>query len=55
MKEQEMAICLWYDDKAEEAAKFYTSLFKDGKIVANRVGAANKDALKEWIGASLKG
>lgn len=23
---------LWYDDKAEEAAKFYTSIFKDSKI-----------------------
>jgi predicted 3-demethylubiquinone-9 3-methyltransferase (glyoxalase superfamily) len=24
--------CLWFDDQAEEAAKFYTSIFKDGKI-----------------------
>ena len=23
---------LWFDDKAEEAAKFYTSIFKDSKI-----------------------
>lgn len=23
---------LWYDDKAEEAAKFYTSIFKNSKI-----------------------
>src|SRR5437868_14536376 len=23
---------LWYDDQAEEAAKFYTSLFEDSKI-----------------------
>ena len=23
---------LWYDNDAEEAAKFYTSVFKDGKI-----------------------
>ena len=25
-------ICLWFDNQAEEAAKFYTSIFKDGKI-----------------------
>ena len=24
--------CLWFDDKAEEAAKFYTSIFKESKI-----------------------
>ena len=24
--------CLWFDDKAEEAAKFYTSIFKNSKI-----------------------
>lgn len=24
--------CLWFDTQAEEAAKFYTSIFKDGKI-----------------------
>ncbi len=25
---------LWYDNEAEDAAKFYTSIFKDGKIGA---------------------
>lgn len=25
-------ICLWFDTQAEDAAKFYTSIFKDGKI-----------------------
>lgn len=24
--------CLWFDGKAEEAARFYTSVFKNGKI-----------------------
>lgn len=24
--------CLWFDDQGEEAAKFYTSIFKDSKI-----------------------
>jgi predicted 3-demethylubiquinone-9 3-methyltransferase (glyoxalase superfamily) len=27
-----MTICLWFDNQAEEAAKFYTSLFKNSKI-----------------------
>ena len=25
--------CLWFDDQAEEAARFYTSVFKNAKIV----------------------
>lgn len=25
--------CLWFDNQAEEAAKFYTSVFKDSKIL----------------------
>jgi predicted 3-demethylubiquinone-9 3-methyltransferase (glyoxalase superfamily) len=29
---QRITPCLWYDDKAEEAAKFYTSIFKNSKI-----------------------
>ena len=26
--------CLWFDDQAEEAAKFYVSIFKNSKIVS---------------------
>ncbi|KAH7319244.1 3-demethylubiquinone-9 3-methyltransferase [Rhexocercosporidium sp. MPI-PUGE-AT-0058] len=26
--------CLWFDGQAEEAAKFYISIFKDGKITS---------------------
>ena len=26
------SICLWFETQAEEAAMFYTSIFKDGKI-----------------------
>jgi predicted 3-demethylubiquinone-9 3-methyltransferase (glyoxalase superfamily) len=29
---QEMAICLWFDDQAEDAASFYTSIFADSAI-----------------------
>ncbi len=29
---QKITSCLWFDDKAEEAAKFYASIFKNSKI-----------------------
>ena len=29
---QKIVPCLWYDDQAAEAAKFYTSVFKNSKI-----------------------
>lgn len=32
MKTQEMTICLWYDNRAEEAANFYHSIFPDSEI-----------------------
>jgi predicted 3-demethylubiquinone-9 3-methyltransferase (glyoxalase superfamily) len=31
---QTISPCLWFDDQAEEAAKFYTSIFPNSKIVA---------------------
>jgi len=30
---QKITPCLWFDDKAEEAVKFYTSIFKNSKIM----------------------
>jgi predicted 3-demethylubiquinone-9 3-methyltransferase (glyoxalase superfamily) len=32
MTTQKMSICLWFDDQAENAAKFYTSIFKNSGI-----------------------
>lgn len=32
MNEHQFTICLWFDKEAEQAANFYTSVFKDGKI-----------------------
>ncbi len=29
---QKITACLWFDDQAEEAAKFYTSIFRNSKI-----------------------
>jgi len=31
---QKISLCLWFDNKAEEAARFYTSVFKKSKIKA---------------------
>ncbi len=31
---QKITPFLWFDDKAEEAAKFYTSIFKNSKITS---------------------
>jgi predicted 3-demethylubiquinone-9 3-methyltransferase (glyoxalase superfamily) len=33
-KIQRIAPCLWFDNQAEEAAKFYTGIFKKSKIVS---------------------
>jgi predicted 3-demethylubiquinone-9 3-methyltransferase (glyoxalase superfamily) len=30
---QKIAPCLWFDDNAEEAVNFYTSIFKDSKVI----------------------
>lgn len=30
---QKITLCLWFDNNAEEAVKFYTSLFKNSKIL----------------------
>lgn len=32
MPDKKITPCLWFDDQAEEAAKFYTSIFKNSKI-----------------------
>jgi predicted 3-demethylubiquinone-9 3-methyltransferase (glyoxalase superfamily) len=33
MSRQDITPCLWFDNQAEEAAKFYTSIFKNSKII----------------------
>lgn len=36
--------CLWFDDQAEAAAQFYTSIFRNAKIVhVSRYGDAGQD------------
>jgi predicted 3-demethylubiquinone-9 3-methyltransferase (glyoxalase superfamily) len=37
--------CLWFDGQAEEAANFYTSFFKNGKVIHKQYyGEAGKEA-----------
>ena len=36
--------CLWFDDQAEEAVKFYTAIFRNSKIASTtRYGEAGKE------------
>lgn len=42
---QTITPCLWFDDKAEEAAKFYVSIFKNAKVKSiTRYGEAGARA-----------
>ena len=41
---QTISPCLWFDSQAEEAARFYVSVFKKGKIVTiNRYPAVGQE------------
>ena len=41
---QKITPCLWFDDQAEEAAKFYTAIFKNSKIASiARYGKAGRE------------
>jgi predicted 3-demethylubiquinone-9 3-methyltransferase (glyoxalase superfamily) len=40
----EMAICLWFDNQAEEAARFYASIFHDSEI--GRINTYGKEGFE---------
>jgi predicted 3-demethylubiquinone-9 3-methyltransferase (glyoxalase superfamily) len=41
---QRISPCLWFDQQAEDAAKFYTAIFKNSKITnISRYGEAGKE------------
>ncbi|MBI3408657.1 MAG: VOC family protein [Planctomycetes bacterium] len=41
---QKLTPCLWFDEQAEEAAKFYVGIFKNSKIVnTTRFGEAGRE------------
>ena len=46
--------CLWFDDQGEEAAKFYTSIFKNSKITSvSRYGEAGKEFHRKPVGSAM--
>jgi predicted 3-demethylubiquinone-9 3-methyltransferase (glyoxalase superfamily) len=46
--------CLWFDDQAEAAAKFYTSIFPNSKVVAvTRYGGAGHEIHKRPTGSVM--
>ncbi len=41
---QKITPCLWFDDQAEEAVEFYTSIFKNSKVLTtSRYGEAGQE------------
>lgn len=51
---QRIAPCLWFDDQAEEAAEFYTAIFKKSRIVTvSRYGEAGHEVHGKPAGAVL--
>jgi predicted 3-demethylubiquinone-9 3-methyltransferase (glyoxalase superfamily) len=46
--------CLWFDDQGEDAAKFYTSIFKNSKIKqVSRYGEAGKEHHRKPVGSAM--
>jgi predicted 3-demethylubiquinone-9 3-methyltransferase (glyoxalase superfamily) len=53
-KMQKIAPCLWFDDQAEEAAKFYVSIFKNSKVKSiTRYGEAGAQAARRPKGSVM--
>jgi predicted 3-demethylubiquinone-9 3-methyltransferase (glyoxalase superfamily) len=51
---QQITPCLWFDDQAEEAAKFYTAIFSNSKIVnLTRYGEAGQEIHKQPAGTVM--
>jgi predicted 3-demethylubiquinone-9 3-methyltransferase (glyoxalase superfamily) len=51
---QRLTTCLWFDGKAEDAAKFYTSIFKNSKITQiSRYGEAGREVHGQAPGTVL--
>jgi predicted 3-demethylubiquinone-9 3-methyltransferase (glyoxalase superfamily) len=51
---QRLTTCLWFDGKAEDAAKFYTSIFKNSKITQiSRYGGAGREVHGQAPGTVL--
>src|SRR5688500_5628568 len=51
---QRIRPCLWFDSEAEEAARFYTSIFENSKIVnIARYGDAGREIHKRPPGSVM--
>lgn len=51
---QKITPCLWFDDQAEEAAKFYTSIFRNSKIGnISRYGEAGQEVHGKTAGTVM--
>ena len=51
---QRISPCLWFDNQAEEAAKFYASVFKNSKIVlVTRYTSAGQEIHKKPAGSVM--
>jgi predicted 3-demethylubiquinone-9 3-methyltransferase (glyoxalase superfamily) len=51
---QRLTTCLWFDGQAEDAAKFYTSIFKNSKITQiSRYGEAGREVHGQAPGTVL--
>ncbi|HOE97501.1 MAG TPA: VOC family protein, partial [Candidatus Sumerlaeota bacterium] len=47
---QKITPFLWFDNQAEEAARFYTSIFADSRIIdVARYTAANPDRVQQML------
>jgi predicted 3-demethylubiquinone-9 3-methyltransferase (glyoxalase superfamily) len=53
-RSQRIAACLWFDNQAEEAARFYTGVFRNSKIVnITRYGKAGYEIHKRPEGSVM--
>jgi predicted 3-demethylubiquinone-9 3-methyltransferase (glyoxalase superfamily) len=51
---QRIAPCLWFDNQAEDAARFYTSVFKNSKVInITRYGKAGYEIHKRPAGSVM--
>lgn len=49
-----IAPCLWFDNQAEEAAKLYTAIFKNSRIVTiSRYGEAGREIHRKPPGSAM--
>jgi Uncharacterized protein conserved in bacteria len=51
---QKITPCLWFDDQAEEAVRFYTSVFRNSRILGmTRYGEAGREFHQKPVGSVL--